>query len=331
MVRSHLLGRDLNVTTTYECVIGADVSAEKIDVFDSQQRLVGTIPNTFAAIRQQLIEKIASPSQTLIVCEASGGYEHVLVDAAQEAGIAVAVANPRQVRDFAKGHGFLEKTDRIDARVICRFGQDVQVHLVPRRSEQQKRHQALVRRRRQLLELINQEKNRLLQTADQLAREMIQAMISHLKTQLKQIDNHLEELLVEQARENPNVEILGSVPGVGPVTVSTLLVELPELGQLNRGQVAKLVGVAPLARQSGQFDGKRSVRGGRSQVRNVLYMAALVATRHNPVIRRFYQTLIHRGKPRKLALIACLRKLLTILNEMVRQQRPWQHSQQEAA
>lgn len=322
--RSHSLGRDLNVHTAYQRVIGVDVASEEIEICDSQQKIRGSISNTVAAIRKKLIAKISSPEQTLIVCEATGGYEHVLVDAAHEAGVPVAVANPRQVRDFAKGHGFLEKSDVIDARIIRRFGEDVELHLAPPRTEQEKQHQALVRRRNQLLQLIGQEENRLGQIADPLARKMIQATLSHLKTQLKEADQHLEKLLAERAKEDPKVEILSSTPGVGAVTVSTLLVELPELGQLNRTGIAKLVGVAPLINQTGKSDRKRPVRGGRSQVRNVLYMAALVATKHNPVIRSFYQRLLARQKPKKLALVACMRKLLTILNNMVRNQQPWQ-------
>jgi transposase len=323
VARSYSLGRDINVPTAFQRVIGVDVASDKIDVCDSDLRIKGAIPNTAAAIRKLVMSKIESPQTTLVICEATGGYEHVLVEAAHELGIPVAVANPRQVRDFAKGHGFLEKSDAIDARIICRFGKDVEVHLAPTRSPEEKRHQALVRRRCQILDLISQEQNRLAQTADALAQEMIQTMLSHLKTQLKLADKHLENLLAERAKQDPKVEILGSVPGVGAVTVSTLLVELPELGQLNRAKIAKLVGVAPLVNQTGKSDKKRPVRGGRSQVRSVLYMAALVATRHNPLIGKFYQRLIGRGKPKKLALVACMRKLLTILNDMVRNQQPW--------
>lgn len=322
--RSHSLGRDINVPTAFQRVIGVDVASDKIDVCDSDLKIKGAIPNTAAAIRKLLMSKIQTPQHTLVICEATGGYEHVLVDAAHEFGIPVAVANPRQVRDFAKGHGYLEKSDVIDARIICRFGRDVEVHLAPTRTAEEKRHQALVRRRSQLLDLISQEQNRLIRTADSVTREMIQSTLDHLKSQLKLADKHLQSLLAERAKEDPNVEILASVPGVGPVTISTLLVELPELGQLNRAQIAKLVGVAPLVNQTGKSDRKRPVRGGRSQVRNILYMAALVATRYNPVIRTFYQRLRARGKPKKLALVACMRKLLTILNDMVRNQQHWQ-------
>lgn len=309
--------------THWKRVIGVDVASEKIDVNDSAGKLRGSIPNTVAAVRRQLTDKLGSSPETLIVCEATGGYEHVLVDAAHEAGISVAVANPRQVRDFAKGHGFLEKSDTIDAGVIRRFGEDVELHLAVPRTPQEKHHQALVRRRVQLQQLISQEQNRLLRADDVAVQEMIESMLLYLKKQLEEADQQLAKLLDECAEHDPKVGILSSVPGIGPVTVSVLLVELPELGQLNRGQIAKLVGVAPLINQTGKSDKKRPVRGGRAPVRNVLYMATLAATRYNPVIQNFYQRLLARGKPKKLALIAAMRKFITILNDMVRQQQPW--------
>lgn len=314
-------------------VIGVDVASEKIDVNDSDGKIAKTMPNTVAALTKQFVAKIKDRDSTLVVCEATGGYEHVLVEAVHEVGIAICVANARQVRDFAKGHGYLEKTDSIDAFMIRRFGQDVDVNLTPPMSEQAKTHRALSRRRVQVSDLLSQEQNRLRQTRDRFTRELVEESISQLKTQLKQIDARLDSMLRERAKTDPKVEILESVPGVGPVTVSTLLSELPELGSLNRKQIAKLVGVAPLAKQSGKTDKKRKPRGGRSQVRSVLYMAALVATRHNAVIKRFYQRLLSRGKEKMVALIAASRKLLTILNDMVRRGEPWDpnQSKKEAA
>lgn len=309
--------------TAYKRTIGVDVASETIDIYDSAEKLSGSVLNNPRDIGRSLIARIRARAGTLIVCEGTGGYEHCLVDAAHEAGISVAIANPRQVRDFAKGHGFLEKSDKIDAKLICRFGQDVDLHLAPPRTETEKRHQALVRRRGQLLQLINQEGNRLAQTADTLSQAMIADTLSHLEKQLKEADAHLKKLLADRAKDDPNVDILSSVPGVGVVTVSTLLAELPELGKLSRTKIAKLVGVAPIIDQTGKSDKKRRTRGGRSQVRCVLYMATLVATRCNPVIAAFYGRLVARGKPKKVALIAAARKLLTILNDMVRNQQPW--------
>ena len=282
-VRSHSLGRDSMKNTVYSRVIGVDIASEKIDVNDSEGKLSGTIPNTVAAIQKQIVARIQSKHDTLVVCEATGSYEHVLVD--------------------------------------------VELNLTRQRSPQEKQHQALVRRRCQLLDLINQEQNRYGQTVDALMRKMIAATLLHLKKQQKEIDGQLEKLLAERGKVDPNVQILDSVPGVGVVTISTLLAELPELGQLNRTQIAKLVGVAPLINQTGMSDKKRKIRGGRSQVRNVLYMATLVATRRNALIKHFYQRLLARGKPKKLALVAAMRKLLTILNEMIRHQQSWRSTE----
>jgi transposase len=315
--------------TQFARVIGVDVASLQLDVNDSAGKIKSSLPNTIDAVTNHLIQKIDEPASTLVVCEATGSYEHVLVDACHLAGIAICIANPRQVRDFAKGHGFLEKTDTIDAFMIRRFGEDVDVHLTAPRSPQQKAHQALVRRRVQVLGHLSQEQNRLDQTQDSFALEMIKESIAQLKSQLKRIDTQLVQVLKERAQEDPDVDILQSVPGVGVVTVSTLLSELPELGELSRSKIAKLVGVAPIAKQSGKVDKKRKARGGRSQVRCVLYMATLVATRCNPLIREFYQRLLRRGKEKKVALVAAMRKLLTILNDMVRRGQRWQATNKE--
>lgn len=312
--------------TGYQRVIGIDVASEFLLVSDSRGKIATTVANSVAAIRKEIVKKISSRESTLIVCEGTGGYEQCLVNVAQEAGIAIAVANPRQVRDFAKGHGFLEKSDKIDAGMIRRFGEDVPVHLAPRRTEKEKRLQALVRRRGQLLQLINQEHNRLWQVHDAFSRKLIEEMLSHLQKQLKEVDLHLEKLLAELAIEYPLVSVLLSAPGVGMVTVATLLAELPELGKLNRRAISKLVGVAPIINQTGKSDKRRQARGGRVQVRNVLYMATLVATRYNPLIKKFYQRLLQRGKPKKVALIAAMRKFLTILNHMACHLQPWSMS-----
>ena len=258
-----------------------------------------------------------------VVCEATGGYEHVVVDAMHEAGVPVGIANPRQVRDFAKGHGFLEKSDVIDARMIRRFGEDVEIQLAKQRRPEEKRHQVLARRRCQVIGMLNAERNRFAQTHGCFACDLIGQTSLYLKTQLKTIDNQLEVLLAERAKTDPKVVILLSVPGIGRVATSTILAELPELGSLSRAQIAKLVGVAPIINQSGKSDKKRRARGGRSQVRCVLYMAAMSAAQHNPVISQFYRHLMLRGKPIKVVQTAAMRKLVTILNDMVRNGEPW--------
>lgn len=309
--------------TGYERVVGVDVGLDSLVISDSQGEIATSITNSVVEIREKLMQKISSPQTTLILCEGTGGYETLLVNAAQNAGIPIAIVNPRQVRDFARGHGFLEKSDTIDAGIIRKFGEDVEVHLVPLRSEKEKKVRALVCRRGQLLQLINQEENRLRLEDDAFNRKLIKDTTTHLKKQQKEVESRLEKAVAELAAENPKVKILQSAAGVGLVTTATLIAELPELGTLNRRAVAKLVGVAPIINQSGRSDKRRPARGGRAQVRNVLYMATLVATRRNPQIQAFYQRLVQRGKPKKLALIAAMRKLLTILNHLVRCGETW--------
>lgn len=322
-----LLGWDLTMKTitpkkNYARVIGVDIAAEKIDIHDTHGKLNGEVQNSCAAI-DKIAGKLKRAKNVLVICEATGGYGNVLVESMHRAGVNVAVANPRQVREFAKGHGYFEKTDKLDAAIIAKFGSDVEVHTMPPQSEEQRSFRALVRRRSQMLATIRAEKNRLAQTRDRNTKELIKETVSHCENQLKTLDSMIQASLAEQAKDNPDIDIMQSVPGVGTVTTATLIAELTELGSLNRAKIAKLVGVAPMANQSGKLDKKRGVKGGRSQVRSVLYMAALVAARHNPVIKRFYNRLLRNGKLKKVALVACARKLLTILNDMVRNQEPW--------
>ena len=311
-------------------VIGVDVSSDKLDVFDSGTGKALELTNSREAV-MRFAKRIENPQETLVICEATGAYEHFLVDVMHELDFQVCVANPRQVRQFANGHGFLEKTDRIDAQILAKFGQQVEVTLATRRTEGEKRLIALVRRRSQVLQLLGQEENRTGQCHDEVALSLLKQTVGFLKNQLKSLDQLIQQALAEASKTAPEIEILSSVPGVGPVTTATLYCELPELGKLNRCQIAKLVGVAPLARQSGKADGKRPVRGGRSKARKVLYMAALVATQINPLIKPYYETMLKRGKPKKLALVACMRKLLVILNEMVHRQQKWLPPQKKGA
>lgn len=307
--------------TTYERVIGIDVSSQRLDISDSKGKLPAAIDNTIKAV-ERLVKRIAEPEKTLVVCESSGGYEDLMVDLLHAAKVNVAVVNPRQTHYYAKAHGYLEKTDTIDARVIRLFGEQVKVHLTKPRTEREKQLRSLLRRRSQVLMMINQEKNRL-RLEDETIRQFVEDSLKALKNQLKTLNVQLKAHAAEMSKETAKIEIISSVPGVGPVTTVTLTVELPELGQLSRNPISKLVGVAPMAHQSGQSDGKRRARGGRSTVRRALYMAALVATRENPVIKKFYVRLLQKGKPKKLALIACMRKLLLIINDMVRHGKKW--------
>lgn len=312
-----------NEAESFALFVGVDVSKSQLDVFlpDSQTRL--TIDNSTDAIVRELVKVLKHKSRVLVVMEATGGYESTLVRVLGERQIAVAVVNPRQVRDFAKGIGRDAKTDSIDAEVIATFGQVVKPAPMAAKSEAEEKIAALVTRRAQLLDLINQESNRLLQTGDHEVRDYIRQTLESLKKQLKVLDSRLEKCVAADTVNARKVEILNSVQGVGAVTISTILADLPELGKLNREQIAKLVGVAPINRDSGTWKGQRFVMGGRVHVRRVLYMATLVATCRNERIRAHYQHLLARGKAKKLALVACMRKLLTILNTLIKNDVLW--------
>ena len=218
----------------YKCAVQASnrsgCCSENLDVYDSAQKMAGTVVNTVASVRRAIASRIRSKQDTLIVCEGTGGYEHCLVDVAHEQGIPVAVANPSQVRDFAKGHGYLEKSDVIDASIICRFGQDVALHLTPPRSEQRKATPGFGASPNQLIQMINREQNRLAQTNDCVSRASIENMLLHLKNEQKEIDRRLEQLVTVHFKKDRRVSVLSSVPGVGIITVATLMAELPELG-----------------------------------------------------------------------------------------------------
>ncbi len=304
-------------------MIGVDVAKDQLDVSDSAGKIKKVLKNSTAAIVKHFIKKIENPGEVFVVCEATGGYERTLVKALNKAGVSVCVMNPLQVRQFGKGIGILEKTDPIDAKLLQLFGETVELRPTAPKSVEQENHEALVRRREQLLKLISQEENRLAQAGSDEVVEMIREIINRLKTQQHMIDGLIGSFLNEEAKTNGTVAVLQSVPGVGQVTTSTMICDLPELGKLNHRQIAKLVGVAPITNQSGKRDRQRSIFGGRSHVRRVLYMAALVGTRHNPVIKAFYNRLLARGKEKKVALVACMRKLLTILNAMVRNNELW--------
>jgi transposase len=271
-----------------------------------------------------LVAELVQVQPTLVVLEATGGLEMPVAVALAAAGVPVAVVNPRQVRDFAKATGTLAKTDRIDATILARFAQAIRPAVRPLPDAQTQELQALTARRRQLIEMITAEKNRIQISRSSAIRSGIKAHLKWLQAQVRTVDQDLDQAVKSSPIWRVKDELLQSVPGVGPVLVRTLLTELPELGMLNRKKIAALVGVAPLNRDSGTWRGQRKIWGGRAQVRAVLYMNALVASRHNPVIRAYYQRLLSHGKPKKVALTACMRKLLTILNVIVRTGSPWQ-------
>jgi len=270
------------------------------------------------------VDRVRAVGPTLIVLEATGGYETALVAALAAAGLPVVVANPRQVRDFAKATGQLAKTDRLDANLLALFAERVHPTPRPLPDTAMQHLEALMTRRRQLLDMVTAERNRLEHASTPIRRnitEHLRWLARRVAAVDRDLDNTIQESPVWRAKEN----LLRTVPGIGPVVSRTLLADLPELGRLNRKQIAALVGVAPLARDSGTLRGKRTVWGGRAPVRAVLYMGALVAARRNTVIRAFYLRLVAAGKPKKVALVACMRKLLTILNAMTRTQTTWQH------
>ena len=258
----------------------------------------------------------------LIVVEATGGYQRAVVEALFHAGLCVAVVNPARARQFARASGLLAKTDKLDAQVLAVFGERMQPKPYTGKSEAEKHLGALLVRRKQVEEMLKAEQNRLRTTSPSL-KSSVEQVILCLKEQKKRLDEQIQQFLQEQQAWQEQTEILGSAPGVGPVTTATLLAELPELGKMDRKRIAALVGVAPMNYDSGKKRGYRKTKGGRTNVRSVLYMSTLVATRYNPLIRAQYQHLLKRGKEKKVALTACMRKFLTILNAMIRDQQPF--------
>ena len=302
--------------------VGIDVSKGHLDVSVRPSSEVFRVANSESGIAE-LVTKIAAMSPTLIVMEATGGYEAPAAAAIAVSGMALAVVNPRQVRDFAKATGKLAKTDALDAAVLAHFAEVVRPESRPLADEQTQELSAMIARRRQVVDMIVAETNRMHMTRSVSLRKGIYDHVKWLRHQLKEIDLDLDTKLRETPIWREKDELLQSVPGVGPVLSRTLLADLPELGRLDRGKIAALVGVAPLNRDSGNMRGKRGIWGGRASVRTVLYMAAVAATKHNPVIREVYLRLVGAGKEKKVALVACMRKLLVTLNAMMRDQKQW--------
>lgn len=302
--------------------VGIDVSKDELEVGVTPSQETWTVSNDHAGL-SALTERLASLEPGLIVMEATGGFEALAAAELAARNLPVVVMNPRQVRDFAKSTGVLAKTDSLDALVLARFGQTVRPEARPLKDEQTQELEALVARRRQLVDMLTAEKNRAKQARRSVAAN-VKAHITWLKQCLKDIDKDIDTSIKNTPIWREKDALLQSVPGVGPVLSMTLLAELPELGALNRRKIASLVGLAPFNCDSGKFRGQRRVWGGRSQVRSILYMATVASVRCNDVIRSFYSRLVGDGKKRKVALTACARKLLTILNAMVRKNRSWQ-------
>jgi transposase len=312
-----------------ECFVGIDVAKDKVDLAVRPTHEEWQAPQTARGIAQ-VVSRLREIAPTLVVCEATGGLERPWVLALAGADLPVVVCNPRQVRDFAKAAGHLAKTDKIDARVLAHFGDAMRPPIHPLPDAAVVDLSATLARRSQILEMMTAEKQRLA-TALPVVRAHIERHLAWLARELDAIDHDLDA----RVQANPDWQgkdvVLRSVPGVGRVLSTTLLADLPELGTLDRHQIASLAGVAPLNCDSGQRRGKRAIWGGRARVRAVLYMATLAATHWNPTIKAFYQRLCAAGKPKKVALTACMRKLLTILNAMLRDQRPWEAPLPQAA
>ena len=296
--------------------MGIDVSKDQLDLAVHGQRRTQRFTNDADGIAR-LVATALEHQPELVTLEATGGYERSLVMALHEAGLPVAVVNPRQVRDYAKALGLLAKNDQIDARVIARFGHDTNPRRQEKPDEKREKRTELANRRRQLIKMRNAESNRLKQTFDPAVAESIRQIIASLDQQIKQIDEQQAKALAADKQAQRQAKVLQSVDGVGRITAQTLINELPELGRTSRASISALVGVAPFNQDSGKRRGQRSIRGGRANVRNVLYMATLTAIRCNPVIRPHYQQLIARGKKFKVAMTACMHKLLIHLNRLM--------------
>jgi transposase len=302
--------------------VGIDVSKAQFDVAVRPTGAHWTSAHTEAGITM-LVARLVSLRPTLVVLEATGGFEISLTGACATAGLPIVVINPRQVRDFAKATGHLAKTDTLEAQVLAQFAEAVRPTPRPLPAAQTQELAARLTRRRQLVEMLVAEKTRRGQAASYIQKQ-IQVHLTWLERRLRALDEELATAIRSSPLWREKDELLQSIPGVGPVLATTLLASLPELGILSRQQIAALVGVAPLNRDSGTLRGKRTIWGGRAHVRATLYMAALVASRCNPMIRAFYHRLCAAGKVKKVALTACMRKLLTILNAILRTRRPWQ-------
>ena len=305
-----------------ERYVGIDVSKKVLDIAVRPGDEHWTVVNDEDGI-DELVTRLRSIGPRLVVLEATGGIELAATGSLADAGLLVAVVNPRQVRDFAKAIGRLAKTDRLDAQVIAQFGEVVQPMPRPLRDAEAQALSALLSRRRQLVGMMTQEKNRL-HAAQLSVQRDIRGHIVYMEKRLAKLDDDLGSTLRKSPLWRERDDLLRGVPGVGRVLSVTLLAELQKLGTLNRKQIAALVGVAPLNRDSGLLRGRRTVWGGRARVRATLYMATLTATRYNPVIRAFYERLCASGKAKKLAITACMRKMLTILNSMLRHHATWQ-------
>jgi len=309
------------MTITSEEYVGIDVAKDKLDVAVLGQKATSEAFNSKRGITA-LVKKMCQLNPRLIVVEATGGYEEALVLALYEAGMSVALVSPQRVRQYARARGLLAKTDKLDAQNLAEYGKNIQPRLFVAKSEEGRRLSAIIGRRRQLADMQKAEKNRL-RTAYLEMRSSIQTVIDCLEAEIDRLDEEIRNFMNEHENFKEQEELLRSAKSIGPMTAATLLADLPELGKLDRKQIAALVGVTPMNHDSGRKRGYRKTKGGRPEVRSVLYMSALSAIRYNPVIKVQYEQLLKRGKEKKVAITACMRKMLTILNAMMRDQLPF--------
>jgi len=303
--------------------VGIDVSKDRLDVH--------VLPSgeAFAVARngeglERLAAALSALAPALVVLEATGGFELTVAAALAGAGLPLAVVNPRQIRDFARATGRLAKTDALDAEIIARFAERIRPEPRPIAEPEAQALAELVARRRQLIEMIGMESNRRRQARIAKVRRTLDATLKTLEAQLAELDHEIDDMVRGSPAWRAADDLLTSVPGIGNVTAHTLIADLPELGTLDRRRIAALVGIAPINRDSGSMRGRRTIAGGRTAVRNALFMATLVATRFNPLIKAHYDQLLRRGRPKKVALVACMRRLLGILNAIIRNAAPWQ-------
>ena len=304
-----------------KCYIGIDVSKAILDVYILPFKKYMQFKNDIKGI-QKLTEKLKSFPQASIVMEATGGYEKPIAQSLQKAGLSVSVVNPRPIRDFAKALGKLAKTDRIDAEVIALFAEKMQPKANVTYNENQQKLTELNARRRQIIEMITMEKNRLDKASNEL-KKSIQRIIKALEKELQAINEALEKSIQNDADYAQKNALLKSIKGVGSVVAAGIIADLPELGNVGPKQISALAGLAPYNRDSGTLRGKRTIWGGRASVRTTLYMATLVATRHNPQIKSFYERLCNAGKQKKVAITACMHKLLIVMNAMIKHNESW--------
>ena len=317
---SHQQGRAIAMDC--QSFVGIDVSKDQLDVAILPEGKKLPVARNRQGY-QKLLAELPAPGTCLIILEATGGYEREVVAELLDRGHHVAVVNPRQVRDYARALGILAKTDEIDARVLAQFGQHVRPRCLLATAPQMVELQQLVDRRRQLVELRTAETNRLEQSTSKITRKSIQQVLKTLERQIGHMEAEIARLVESNDDWKRKADVLLSVPGIGDVTTATLLADLPELGQLNREQIAALAGLAPYNHDSGKLKGQRAIWGGRSAIRTVLYMAAVTARRCNPVIKAFAARLAAKGKKFKVLITACMRKLLVILNTLVKNNTPW--------